>query len=160
MTRYAAQTDVTPEKSRAEVERILVRYGATAFHYGWEGDRVMIGFALQKRYFKIVLPMPAKNDREFHFTRERGIQRHPQAALEAWEQACKQRWRALALWIKAVLEATESGITTLEEALLPFILLPDKSTVREWLLPQVAQAYETGHMPQLLPALTDPGDNP
>jgi hypothetical protein len=34
---YAANTTVAPEKSRAEIERTLRRYGADAFSYGYEG---------------------------------------------------------------------------------------------------------------------------
>ena len=36
MTKYAATTDVPAEKSRAEIEATLRRYGATGFAYGWE----------------------------------------------------------------------------------------------------------------------------
>ena len=37
--RYAAQTEVSSDRSRAEIERTLRKYGATAFAYGWEGNR-------------------------------------------------------------------------------------------------------------------------
>ena len=154
MGRYAERTQVAPESSRVEIERILVRYGASAFHYGWDNDRAVVGFSLDGRFFKITMSLPPKEN--FERTPERRTLRAPKAAHAAWEQACRQRWRALALWIKAVLEAAESGIVTIEEALLPFLVLPDRSTVKEWLLPQVAQAYESGAMPtKLLPLLTN-----
>ena len=151
MSRYAENTKVSSANSRAEIERTLVRYGAGAFHYGWEGDRAVVGFSLNGRIFKIVITLPPKED--FECTPERGLPRSQKAAIAAWEQACRQRWRALALWIKAVLEAAESGIVTVEEALLPFLVLPDRSTVKDWLLPQVDQVYQTGEMPRLLPLL-------
>ena len=44
---YAEKTQVTPEKSRIEIERILQRYGADQFAYGWEGTRAMLGFRYQ-----------------------------------------------------------------------------------------------------------------
>lgn len=72
-------------------------------------------------------------------------------------EATRQRWRALALWIKAVLEAAEAGITTLEEALQPFTMLPDGCTVGEWMALQIEAAYETGRMPPMLPLLEDEG---
>jgi hypothetical protein len=46
-------------------------------------------------------------------------------AYKAWKQAYHQRWRALALAIKAV----ESGIATFEEEFLAHIALPNGSTV-------------------------------
>jgi len=40
---YANKTSVAPEKSRAEIENTLSRYGATGFAYGTEIGRAMIG---------------------------------------------------------------------------------------------------------------------
>ncbi len=41
--RYAAGTDVGVSKSKAEIERTLVRYGADQFAYGIDGTQAMIG---------------------------------------------------------------------------------------------------------------------
>lgn len=150
--KYAAQTEVGADKSKAEIERILVRYGATAFMHGWECNRAMIGFEAQGRRYRIVLPLPNPDDAAFTRTPARGRPRSKAQAWSAWEQATRQRWRALVLWIKAVLEAVECGITTLEGALQPFVVLPDGRTTGEWLSPQIEQAYDTGRMPPMLPA--------
>lgn len=69
----------------------------------------------------------------------------------AYEQAVRQRWRALALLIKSKLEAVESGITVFEEEFMAHVVLPDGKTVGQHLLPQIAHSYESGHMPPLLP---------
>jgi hypothetical protein len=113
----------------------------------------MVTFQVAGKMFRIILPLPDHNSRKFTHTPERGKPRSPAAAEAAYEQATRQRWRALALWVKAVLEAAESGITTLEEALQPFILLPDGSTVGEWMKPQIERAYLEGQMPAFLPLL-------
>lgn len=34
------------------------------------------------------------------------------------------------------------------------IVLPDGSTVGQWMAPQIEQAYTTGRMPSMLPAIT------
>jgi hypothetical protein len=47
----------------------------------------------------------------------------------------------------------ESGISTFEQEFLAHIILPDNSTVGDWIGPQIEQAYETGAMPPMLPAL-------
>ncbi|WP_198651245.1 hypothetical protein [Salinicola sp. CPA57] len=73
----------------------------------------------------------------------------------AWEQACRQRWRALALVIKAKLEAVESGITMFEEEFLAHIVLPNGGTVGGWMLPQIKKSYDSGSMP---PLLAKPGE--
>ena len=71
--------------------------------------------------------------------------------VEKWEQACRQRWRALALVIKAKLEAVESGITTFEDEFLAHIVMPDGQTVATHIKPRIAEAYEGGRMLALMP---------
>lgn len=155
MSRYAAATSVSVEKSRNEIEQTLQRYGATGFAYGWQPDRAVIQFEANGRRIKFDLPMPDRNLREFtHTAHEKVYQqqkRTEKAALAAWEQACRQRWRALGLAIKAKLEAVACGITDFESEFLAHICLPNGQTVGGWMLPQVAGSYQNGRMPPLLP---------
>jgi hypothetical protein len=72
--------------------------------------------------------------------------------MMAWEQACRSRWRALFLCIKAKLESIESGIETFEDAFLAHIQMPDGKTVAEHVKPNIAIAYQTNPMQPLLPA--------
>ena len=44
MSRYAESTSVSSEKSRAEIERTLTRYGATGFMYGWTDGNALVAF--------------------------------------------------------------------------------------------------------------------
>lgn len=152
MSRYARDTGVSTEKSRAEIERTLTRYGAAKFAYGWDRDAAMIGFEMGERQVRMRLPLPDRMSREFTHTPSRGTERHPDDAHRSWEQACRQRWRALALVIKAKLEAVESGISTIEEEFLAHIALPSGRTVIEEAAPMIAQMYEHGKMLPLLPA--------
>lgn len=115
-----------------------------------------MGFTMNGRHIKFELPMPDKSDPEFTRTPTGRARKNTQVA-QAYEQAVKQRWRALALVIKAKLEAVESGITGFDEEFLAHIVLPDGQTVGRWMIPQVAEAYEHGTMPALLPA---PGEDP
>lgn len=145
---YANRTEVPVEKSRAEIERTLSRYGATAFAYGWSGERAMIEFAAQDRRIRFVITLPDRNDHRFVY-HSRG-RRTPEAQLKEWEQGCRQRWRALALVIKAKLEAIEAGISEFEQEFLAFVVLPDGSTFGEWAAPQLQAAYDTGQVPPML----------
>lgn len=150
MARYAAGTEVSSDRSRSEIERTLRRYGATAFAYGWQGERAVIQFEANGRRIRFELPMPDRDDPEFTMT-PTGRERSESAAEQAWEQAGRQRWRALALAVKAKLEAVESGIATFESEFLAYTVLPDNQTVGEHLLPQLEAVYSTGEMPALLP---------
>jgi hypothetical protein len=152
MPTYAQATKVNSEQSRAEIERTLVRFGATAFSYGWDQEVAVIGFRLKGRVIRFKLPMPSRADKAITHTPEKGWLREPKAQEAAYEQAVRQRWRALALCIKAKLEAVEAGIVTLEDEIPePRLLLPTGETVGEWVGPQVDEVYRTGGMPALLP---------
>ncbi|WP_027967288.1 hypothetical protein [Halomonas halocynthiae] len=154
MSRYAEKTSVPSERSRAEIEQTVSRYGASGFMYGWDGGTAVMAFQMSGRRIRFDLKMPDRNSDDFTTT-DTGRERAPAQAAKAWEQACRQRWRALALVIKAKLEAVESGIAEFEEEFLAHIVLPNGGTVGRWMLPQVQKSYDTGTMPPLLPA---PGD--
>lgn len=155
MTRYAANTTVPIASSRAEIEHTLSRYGAESFAYGWDQEKAVIGFRYQSRQIRFLLPLPDRQDRSFTHYRPGGgsmlSPRTPEGAYKAWEQASRQRWRALALAIKAKLEVVEAGISTFEDEFLAHIVLPDGSTFGEWAKPELARVYELNRMPALLP---------
>lgn len=148
---YAAATDVPVDRSRAELERTLERYGATAFGYGWDAAGARIVFQAHGRRVAFHLPLPDRNAPTF--TRHARGPRTPEAAHKLWEQVCRSRWRALNLVVKAKLEAVEAGISTFEDEFLAHTMLPNGATVGEWIGPQIVRAYEAGGMPAMLPAL-------
>lgn len=147
MSQYAQNTNVSTDKSRTEIERTLQRYGADQFMYGWDQEKALISFRMIGKQIKFILAMPNKSD--FKKT-DTGRQRKENQIFQAWEQACRQKWRALSLVIKAKLEAVEAGISIFEEEFLSNIVLPDGSTVGDFMLPQVKHAYKNGNMPKLL----------
>jgi hypothetical protein len=149
MSTYAATTTVASEKSRNEIERTLRRYGAESFGYGWAAGDAMIAFTMNGRQIRYRLPLPDSQDVAFTRTPTRQ-KRSASAAKSAYEQAVRSRWRALALVIKAKLEAVETGIVSFEDEWATHMVLPDGRTVREHLFPAIAQAYETGTIPPLL----------
>ena len=149
---YAEKTSVSTEKSRAEIERTLQRYGADQFVYGWDQNKAMVGFRMVGRQIRFLLPMPDKNSPEFTKT-PTGRDRSENQAYAAWEQACRQKWRALSLVIKAKLEAVHAGISIFEDEFMANIVLPNGGTVSDFMLPQIEAAYDTGEMPMMLPDL-------
>lgn len=150
---YAKDTTVSTERSRAEIERTLQRYGADQFAYGWDANRAMIQFRAERRLIRFVLTMPDPKDPVYTYTPTGKHLRDPDTAHREWEKACRSRWRALALVIKAKLEAIEAGISEFEHEFLANIVLPDQTTVGEWMAPQIEGAYRSGMMPSALPAL-------
>jgi hypothetical protein len=143
--KYASDTTVSVERSKAEIERLLQRYGAKEFAHGWKTSKAVIQFAMMDRVIRFVLPLPDK--KEFEKTPSGRRTRNDADTLRAWEQGCRQRWRALALTIKAKLESAESGIEEFETAFMGQIVMPDGKTIGETVTPMIAQAYKSGKMP-------------
>ena len=146
--RYANKTFVSAEKSRAEIETILRRYGASCFAYMNDSKQAMVAFEISGKKIRFILPLPGKE--QFSLSPKGRRRSNSIAQNNAWQQACRQRWRALALAIKAKLEWTETGIVTIEEEFLPYIVTNTGKTVAEILMPQINQLYEEGRVPLLL----------
>lgn len=150
---YAEKTSVSVSRTKADIEDLVHRYGADQFISGYKGDMAVIGFSLDGRQIRFILPLPGKQAHEYWYTPGRGQKRTEEAAFAVWEQACRSRWRALYLIVKAKLEAVEAGISTVEREFLYDIVLPDGRTAGEWMAPQIAEAYQTGQMPTMLPMI-------
>lgn len=119
--RYAAETHVTVEASRVEIQRRLERAGANQFLFGQEPGRAVVAFRLGDRQVRISLPLPELH--QYETTPGRGLARPPQQAKTRWQQATRQSWRQLALVLKAKLEAVEAGITTVEREFFADVIL-------------------------------------
>lgn len=152
---YAENTEVSIEKSVAEIVGLIKRAGANRIAQVEEPGVIAFQFFLKDRMlrFKVQLPSPSDvaewNERNHQY-------RSAEQRVKIAQQRQRQRARALLLVIKAKLESVESGVETFEEAFLSNIVTPDGDTVGDWLIPQIAQAYLTGRVPtRLLPAPED-----
>jgi len=150
MNRYASQTTVSVEKSESEIKAMLIKYGADGFGSMWQDGKAIIIFQYKNKHIRFLLPLPSKNDEEFTIG-HRGNVRTEADTMKRWEQACRQRWRALALTIKAKLEAVETGITTFENEFLANIVMPNGKTIGEWVIPQIGSLENL--TPKMLPGL-------
>lgn len=168
--KYAENTDVSPERSKMEIETLLKRYGADQFMSGWNGRKAMIMFRANERYIRFELQTPEPTDDRFKskkaphtrhmFDKATGQRRSIEVGTgnQAYEQEVRRLWRALALVVKAKLEAVAAGISSFESEFMANIVMPDQRTLAEHLLPQVATIYKTGKMRPLLPAFGETGD--
>ncbi|MEM6704652.1 MAG: hypothetical protein AAF690_18175 [Acidobacteriota bacterium] len=148
---YAENTTVPAEKSRAEIDALVHKYGATSFSYMTEKQEgrelAAIMFSMENRYVRFVMPLPSRDDPQF-WRHSRG-RRTPEAARKQWDTAVRSSWRALLLAIKAKLESVERDISTFEQEFLAHIVMPDNRTLGEHVIPLVGQAYASGQMPNL-----------
>lgn len=121
--RFAEGTKVPPERSRAEIERLVRKRGARSFGSYTTPEGTSILFEIRNRRIRFVLPLPKG-------TTER--------------EECR-RWRCLLLSVKAKFEAVDSGIVSFDEEFLAHIVVPDsEETVGSRMGPAIAAAYERG----------------
>jgi len=150
MAKFAENTTVPVEKSRAEIEKLITRYGATSTAFMAAPGRAIICFEAKGRRIMFELKLPDRTEKRF-LRDGRDSLMPPHKQIEKWEQACRQSWRALALVIKAKLEAVETGITSFEDEFLAHIVMPDGQTVATHIKPRIAEAYAGGQMLALMP---------
>src|SRR5262245_1584086 len=104
MGKFAQDTQVPIEKTKVEIERIVVKYGAKGFVSAWQDGHATVQFKIRDRVIRFVIELPRQNERRFTHMRVNRwgdpLARKPDAAVKAWEQGCKAIWRALLLVIK------------------------------------------------------------
>lgn len=148
--RYAAGTDVPVNQTMHEIEKLVIRYKASEFAYGWldSGGAVAVSFRLSEWRIQLKMSMPSRSERRFTHG-STGRPRSPNSAEQQYEAACRQRWRALKLVIQAKFEAIELGITSFEREFFADAQMPDGRTVFEWAQPAVQAAIAGGTTPQI-----------
>ena len=123
---YAEATRVPVASTRASIETMLRKAGATRIVLMDEPSEALVMFMLAERLIKVRVAMPPK----------------------VTDQRRRSLWRALMLVIKAKRETVEAGIETVEEAWLAHTVMPDGQRMAEWIEPQLRLAYQTGRMPE------------
>lgn len=157
---YAKGTKTTISTTEAEIKKLLRKYGAENFAIGEGSNRAQVAFEIDDRRIIIRMPLPPRDEKRFTTTRrpvgDRGrhmkeVPRSADAAANLWEQACREKWRALLLCIKAKLEGVESGVETIEQAFFAHLVLPSGETMSEWAeRAEVSNQLRAGKMPPLL----------
>lgn len=150
---YAQSTHVPVERSRAEIEKILKRHGASQFLSGWNDRHATVSFVANNKIvrFKLPFPDPEAKSITHRKTRSGFSPRKEQAKKQIFEQEIRRRWRALSLVIKAKLEAIESEVSTFETEFMPHFVMPDDKTIAEHVLPRLEAIYRDGKARTLLP---------
>lgn len=147
MGKYAEDTHVPVERSRAEIEKILTKYGSDQFTCGWGKDKAVIAFRMKNYCMKIEMPLPALQPETKSWNQKKGLY----YTSDSVAKETRRRWRAMVLYIKAKLESVESEIVSFEQAFFAHIVLPNKQTASEYLLPKIKESYQGGEMPKMLP---------
>ncbi len=152
MRRYASGTAVATERSQAEIKKTLQRYGADNVTIGESMAQgvALIQFLHRDLPCEIRVKLPRAQEERFHLTPGRRRRRTGEAARKAWADECRRKWRVLLMLIKAKLEAIEEEVISPQEALLPWLMLPNGQNVSQALEKTWDKILEGGDVGQLL----------
>lgn len=148
--RYAEGTEVSVEKSQGEIRALISKYGASHFAFMEGNGEAKVAFQVRDRRILFRVPLPDREAKTFAHSPGGRVAYTPDQRYKAWEGACRRQWRALALVIKAKLEAVQSGIVTFEDEFLAYTLKPDGETIGDWAKREYAAIAEGRPMPPLL----------
>lgn len=155
---FAKGTKTSIDTTEQQIKKMLQKAGATGTAFMEERSRAIVAFHLNERSIQFRLPLPERDDSKFthwYVKNSHGLAKEPtprsaDAAANLWVQACRERWRALHLCIKAKLESVEQGIETFDESFLAHIQTPDGRTVGDQVIPEMLAQLEGKPMRPLL----------
>lgn len=130
---FAKGTKTSIDATEQQIKRMLQKAGADGVAMLEERTRAVVAFHLNGRSIQFRLPLPAKDEHRFVYRKANQyggeVENAKDTQLNLWVQACRERWRALHLCIKAKLESVEQNIESFDDAFLAHIQMPDGETV-------------------------------
>lgn len=138
---YAAGTTVSVESSQQEIGRILNRYRVEEYSFGAAQGKAVVAFVIKDYPVRVAIPLPPR-PAEGAYRKAGNGKKVP--LDKDWEQEVRESWRALALLIKANLEAVERGIVGVQEAFMAYLLTGNGKTVGEIVLPEYEKSLASG----------------
>lgn len=155
MAGYAEKTKVTTAASEAEIRQTISRFGAVDALCGQIEGHATVIFKHNGRGYNIRVQLPDKEADEFWYTPGRRLDRTEAQAYDAWEQACRVKWRELALLIKAKLVACSNDVAQFENEFLAYVMLPGGRSVGDLAEQQLQAFAERGELPGILPGRSE-----
>lgn len=145
-TTFSKGSKVSADQTLGEIRRLLRQFGAGPVVFGDSDDRISVGFEMETRSIRFVVPLPEPGGEVLlRIANSNRTRTRPQTDAE-YQQIIRSRWRALLLVIKAKLESVHSEIETFDEAFMAEIVMqsddpryPNGVTMAEFFLPMLPQ---------------------
>jgi hypothetical protein len=158
---YAEGTGVSVERSKIELDSLLRKHGASQRVFADDDDagRAVVGFTFggvdEHRQYRLEIPLPKAIDFATKMvrpsrTRTQVVNCAPEEQRRRHEQACRERWRAIVLLVKAKLELVALGVSSVEREFLADLVLADGATVHRAIADRIREAYLGGDVRPLL----------
>jgi hypothetical protein len=156
---FAANTKVPVERSRAEIDSLLVKNGASSIGIlnDVENNRAAFAFTLRGAHYRVELPLPTREQ-----MMPQTVGKEPQGwggwtqerknryLDEKLDQARRQRWRCVLLMLKSKLEIVRMGFSSVEREFMADLVLPNGQTAYETFAEITRRGLSIGDLPKLL----------
>lgn len=130
-------TSVSVDKTVAEVQKILAQRGALEISMQYTGGVASgISFLIQTRYGERAFRFPINHAAVYTVLTRQYHQGKIPPRYATEEQALRVAWRIAKDWLLAQLAVIESEMVTLDEIMMPYMLLGDGETVYERMVSQ------------------------
>lgn len=130
-------TQISPEKTIAEIQELLVQHKATSILMQYEGGKVssvcfrievrgvLVPFVLPCRW-KPIQSLLAQRHRDYQYSWKRS-----ELIAKFAEQSRRVAWRQILRWVQAQLALVETGMVKVEEVFLPYVQADNGQTIFE-----------------------------
>lgn len=126
-------TTVDAAKTLGEIQRCLVNHGARGVMFGYDAHKNpdSIAFAITTRFGERTFRLPANIPGMLAVLERQSRAGKVPRRRATPEQACRVAWRTIKVWIEAQMAFIESGMVTLDEVMLPYMLGESGRTMYE-----------------------------
>ena len=120
-------TQIAAEKSISEIQKKLVKAGATAILCEYENQvPCHLSFRLTTEHGVLPFRLPANVDKAFQIIKsDKNIRR----GYKTQDQAARVAWRVLKDWVEAQIAIIEIGMVKVEQVFLPYLQTNDGRTI-------------------------------
>ena len=128
MAKFAETTKTPISYSKAEIEKLVARFGATRFMVATDDDSgtAAVQFFIKDRMIRLSLTLTGAKKGNLN------------------EQENRRRWRSLVMLLKAKLVAVDDGLVEIEKEFLADIVLSNGETVYQRTRGDLALEYKGG----------------
>ena len=135
MSLFMSSTQISPEATIGEIQKILSKHGVTAMMTEYEGPQVSsVSFTLLLEGKKMSFRMPC-NWRAIEQIFKTDDRSRVNVRLKKNEtiadQAIRTAWRIILRWVEAQMALVEVNMTTVPQIFLPYTIMHDGRTLAE-----------------------------
>ena len=121
-------TSINVAKTLSEIQAMLARAGAKSIQIDYAvGTPASIGFIIETQYGERGFKLPANTAAVYEVLKKHNVERR----YRNIEQAHRVGWRIIKDWLAAQLALIETEMVTLDEVMLPYMLINPKQTLFE-----------------------------